>query len=179
MIQTSRLQLIPASIELLTAELNGRAAFERRLGITVPETWPPDLYERAAIEYTLTLLTENPSQPDWWSYYIVLATKENPVVAGIAGYKGPPDAEGTVEIGYSVLAEFQRQGIATEATRGLLQKAFAYPAVKKVLAETLPELAPSIGVLEKCGFTFIGEGSEEGVIRYALTRAAFEQIENP
>lgn len=39
-------------------------------------------------------------------------------------------------------------------------------------AETLPALAPSIGVLEKLGFVFAGEGSEPGVIRYALERTA-------
>jgi RimJ/RimL family protein N-acetyltransferase len=35
-----------------------------------------------------------------------------------------------------------------------------------VILETLPDLTPSIGVLEKCGFRFIGEGSESGVVRY-------------
>jgi RimJ/RimL family protein N-acetyltransferase len=35
---------------------------------------------------------------------------------------------------------------------------------------TLPELVGSIGVLRKCGFRHIGEGSEPGVIRYELTR---------
>jgi RimJ/RimL family protein N-acetyltransferase len=42
-----------------------------------------------------------------------------------------------------------------------------------VIAETLPELTPSIGVLGKCGFHLIGEGSEPGVIRFELTRAAY------
>ena len=39
-----------------------------------------------------------------------------------------------------------------------------------MIAETLPGLMPSIGVLRKCGFRFIGDGSEPGVIRYELTR---------
>jgi RimJ/RimL family protein N-acetyltransferase len=39
------------------------------------------------------------------------------------------------------------------------------------IAQTLPELAPSIGVLEKCGFRFAGEGGEPGVIRYERGRA--------
>ena len=44
-------------------------------------------------------------------------------------------------------------------------------AGSSALAETLPELTPSIGVLEKCGFRLIGDGSEPGVIRFELTRA--------
>lgn len=42
--------------------------------------------------------------------------------------------------------------------------------IKGVIAETLPALRPSIRVLEKSGFKFIGQGSELGVIRYQLTR---------
>jgi RimJ/RimL family protein N-acetyltransferase len=52
----------------------------------------------------------------------------------------------------------------------LIGRAFAFPDVRRVIAETLPELTPSIGVLRKCGFRFIGEGSEPGVIRFAITR---------
>jgi RimJ/RimL family protein N-acetyltransferase len=35
--------------------------------------------------------------------------------------------------------------------RALVDHAFAMPAVRRVTAETLPELTASIGVLEKCG----------------------------
>jgi len=45
--------------------------------------------------------------------------------------------------------------------------------VQRVIAETLPELTPSIGVLRKCGFRPVGEGSEPGVIRFELTRADY------
>ena len=41
----------------------------------------------------------------------------------------------------------------------------------RVIAETLPDLFPSIGVLRKIGFSYAGEGSEPGVIRYELRRA--------
>ena len=62
---------------------------------------------------------------------------------------------------------------SSEAVRGLLGRAFADPVVRTVIAETLPELTPSIGVLAKCGFHLIGEGSEPGVIRFELTRAEY------
>jgi len=45
--------------------------------------------------------------------------------------------------------------------------------VQRAIAEALPELTPSIGVLRKCGFRFIGDGAEPGVIRFELTRADF------
>jgi [ribosomal protein S5]-alanine N-acetyltransferase len=73
-------------------------------------------------------------------------------------------------VGYGVVRDHQRRGYASETVRGLVGHAFALPEVHRVIAETLPELTPSIGVLEKCGFRFIGEGSEPGVIRYELSR---------
>ena len=179
MIRTQRLRLIPATVESLTAELDGRAALARHLGLRVPAAWPPDLYDRAATEYTRTRLLEDPSVQAWWMHYIVLGPEDDAVVVGAAGYKGPPDATGTVEVGYGVLKAFRRQGIATQATLGLVANAFAHPEVTRVIAETLPALTPSIGVLEKCGFSLVGVGSEEGVIRYALTRETYERTRQP
>lgn len=175
MIRTHRLHLLPARTELLLAELEAREALERALGIPVPPDWPPELYDRDAVQYILDRIAEDPTGAGWWLHYIVLVAGDDPVVVGTAGYKGPPDAGGTVEVGYSVLSAFRRRGIATEATRGLVARAFRHPGVRCVIAETLPHLTPSIGVMEKCGFRYAGAGSEAGVIRYALTRAVFER----
>ena len=92
---------------------------------------------------------------------------------GTVGYKGPPSADGTVEVGYGILPEYQRRGYASEAVRALLARAFAVPAVRRVIAETLPELTASIGVMTKCGLSFIGQGSERAVIRYELPRERY------
>jgi RimJ/RimL family protein N-acetyltransferase len=85
----------------------------------------------------------------------------------------PPAADGTVEVGYGIVHDHQRRGYASDTVRALLNRAFALPQVHRAIAETLPELEPSIGVLRKCGFRLIGEGSEPGVIRFELTRAQF------
>ena len=174
MIRTPRLRLIPATVETLTAELDGRAAFERRLGLRVPEDWPPERYDRDATAYVLARLTDDPDPRPWWLHYIVLEEEEGPVVAGLVGYKGPPDTTGTVEVGYGVLPAFRRRGIATEATRKLVARAFAHVEVRRVVAETYPTLRPSIRVLTKCGFRFVGAGSEAGLVRFELTREACE-----
>ena len=95
------------------------------------------------------------------------------VVVGAGGYKGKPDAAGSVEVGYSVLPEYRRQGLATEAVAGLVANAFNDARVSRIIAETLPGLDASIGVLRKNHFRDIGAGSEPGVIRYELTRADY------
>ena len=173
MINTQRLRLVPATLELLRAELEGSEGFARLLGAAVPDSWPPELYDKAATEYTINCLVNNPDSAGWWLYYVVLEQGDSFVAVGTSGYKGPPDADGMVELGYGILPEFQRRGIATEATLGLIANAFACPQVTSVISETLPELTASISVMEKCGFTLIGEGSEAGVIRYELTRERY------
>lgn len=171
-IRTERLELIPGTVELLSAELEGLDAFRQKLGIEVPPTWPPGLYDRPAQEWMLNYLKETPDGVGWGLWYMVLrGLNDNPeTLIGTCGYKGSPSSDGTVEIGYSVLPEYQRKGYASEAAGELVNRAFEYPEVKRVIAETFPDLTASIRVLEKTGFSLIGSGSEPGVIRFEITK---------
>ena len=169
LIRTRRLELRPAGVAELEAELSGREALAARLGVNVPDEWPPDLYDEAALRYTLDVVRKAGGDSAWAMYYMV--APEQGTAVGVCGFKGPPDAEGTVELGYSVVGAYQRKGYATEATSGLMIRAFAEPSVTRVVAQTMPDLAASIGVLEKLGFRFAGVGDEPGVVRYEFTRA--------
>jgi RimJ/RimL family protein N-acetyltransferase len=175
MIETARLRLIPATIETLRAELASPSELASVIRMEVAEEWPPELYDRDPIEFTIRRLERAPEEAHWWLYYFAL--KQAPGMAelaiGCGGYKGPPRA-GEVEIGYSIVREYRRRGYASEAAEGLVRHAFGYDDVARVSAETLPGLTPSIGVLEKCGFRYVGRGSEAGVIRYAQTRAEWQ-----
>jgi ribosomal-protein-alanine N-acetyltransferase len=152
-IATERLELIPGTPATVRAALAGDGALASALGAIVPATWPPEFLDPPAL---------------------LRKTPEGRTVIGTAGYKGPPDDEGTVEVGYGIVRDQHRRGYGSEAARALVGNAFARPAVRRVIAETYPELIGSIGVLRRCGFRHIGEGSEPGVIRYELTRAEFE-----
>lgn len=167
MIDTRRLHLLEGSPETVTAAIEDRAALARLLDATVPPTWPPDLLDDDALRWTLRWLSDPSNDPAWGFYWVLLRAPRT--LIGVVGYKGMPK-EGTVEVGYGIVAEHQRLGYATEATRALVDRAFATGEVARVIAETLPGLMPSIGVLEKLGFALIGPGSEEGVIRYERRR---------
>jgi len=171
-IRTERLDLIPGTQALLEAELVGREAVQELLGIAVPKAWPPPLFDAPAVEWTLAQLSRDDGFGTWGFHYFVLRELPGgggPGAVGAGGYKGAP-ADGAVEVDYSVLPEFQRRGFATEAAGGLVDRAFEDEGVQRVIAETLPGLIPSIGVLVKLGFRFVGQGSEEGAIRYQLDR---------
>ncbi|MEJ0007743.1 MAG: GNAT family N-acetyltransferase [Steroidobacteraceae bacterium] len=83
-----------------------------------------------------------------------------------AGIKQAPDSAGCVEVGYSVLEQFRRRGLASEAVMALMSLAFANGAAE-VAAETYPSLLPSLRVMHKCGMTEVGAGSEPGTVRYS------------
>ena len=85
---------------------------------------------------------------------------------GFCGFKGPPGADGMVEIAYGVVPEHQGKGYATEAAEALVNYAFGNGQVRVVLAHTLPEANASTRVLTKCGFKQVGEFNdpEDGVV---------------
>jgi ribosomal-protein-alanine N-acetyltransferase len=172
-IRTERLELVPATTRLLSAALESPAALAVGLGAHVPPSWPPEFLDAPALRFTLDRLVQAPDEAPWWMYFVVLLPGSGErVLVGSAGYKGPPTRDGTVEVGYGIVSDHQRRGYASEAVRGLVKHAFDLPQVQRVIAETLPELTPSIGVLRRCGFEPVGEGSEPGVIRFELVRPA-------
>lgn len=173
---TERLKLIAGTHELAKAEIGDRVVFARLLGATVPESWPPPLNDATTMEWSARFAEENPDAIGWGTWYFVLreGPSGGPVAVGTGGFRGKPMEDGPVEVGYSILESFQGVGYATEAVKGLLGWAFKHPEVGRVVAETYPDLTPSIRVLRKNGFVEIGEGSGEGIIRFELSRSAFE-----
>lgn len=180
-LRTPRLLLIPATPESLRAELAAPGALGEVLGVEVPASWPPELYDADAVRWTLGFLLAHPNDRRWSLYYVAESPGregERPHLVGLAGYKGPPDEHGLVEIGYGVVPECRRRGYASEAVRALLATAFADRQVRAVIAHTLPELAASIGVLRATGFTLEGAGSdphEPTAIRFRLTRDDYDR----
>jgi RimJ/RimL family protein N-acetyltransferase len=170
---TERLELFPATLELADADLHNRMEFSHQLKARVLDSWPPPLNDENSMKYTVDSLRRNPDGVGWAAWYFV-AKKHKPVAIGQGGFKGPP-VEGAVEVGYSLLPEFQKKGYALEAVAALIDWAFGHEEVVRVIAETLPDLTPSIRLLEKLGFTNIGEGSGKGVIRFELRRPSLRR----
>ena len=87
---------------------------------------------------------------------------------GSIGFFGPPepadDGVPETEVGYGLVDEARGWGFATEALRGLLVETDR--AGVRVRASVLPDNAPSIRVLAKCGFTYVGEtvDPEDGTV---------------
>ena len=170
-IETENLQLILCEAEHYEAILRDKKELEQLLGLKVFDTWPefPE-----SIPYAYNYYKTHPSSARW-GMYLFAHTKDRALI-GNGGYKGEPDEEGMVEIGYAIVPEYRRRGFASEAARGLTRYAFSHPEVKVVQAHTLKHGIASIRVLEKLGMKFVGtvQDPDEGeVLHWRVTREGF------
>lgn len=172
---TARLRLIPATLDLLRLEKGPRGAFSAALGAEVPATWPPEHYDDDAVNWLIRAMEADPECFGWMLYYVVLLDDERPQLVGSAGFKGRADSAGRVEIGYGVVAEHQRRGIASEVARALVRHAFSFEEVRQVTAATHPEHRASKGVMQRCGMRYLGDGPEAGTVLYGIGREEMSQ----
>ncbi|HXG71158.1 MAG TPA: GNAT family N-acetyltransferase [Gemmatimonadaceae bacterium] len=175
LLATARLLLVPATATALRADLQSPQALAAILKVNLPAAWPPDLFNAAAISWTLDSLESGRFTPDWGSYYITRKAEDGrrPLLIGVGGFKGSP-TDGAVELGYEIAPEVRRQGFALEAVEEWTRWAFTHGAVERVLAHTLTTLTPSISVLERAGFAFAGLGNdpdEAEAVQSAISRA--------
>ncbi len=81
----------------------------------------------------------------------------NGAVVGYAGFHGPPDAQGMVEVGYTIDPEYRRRGHARAALRALLDRARREPSVRTVRATIGPDNVASRSLVLQHGFVEVGE----------------------
>ncbi len=83
------------------------------------------------------------------------------LTVGRAGFHGPPDERGMVEVGYAVLPEHRRRGYARAALAVLLDRARREPGVRVVRASIAPDNAASLATALPFGFVAVGEQVDE------------------
>lgn len=156
-LSTARLDLHPLPLEVLEALL---AADHARADGLVPFRVGPGAFADDAHVLGLRAdqLRADPTELPWLYRAAVLRTTGE--VVARAGFHAPPDAEGTVEIGYRVEPEHRRQGLATEIVATLLTWAGGQGAVR-CLGSTSPDNLASQAVLARLGFVRTGEQVDE------------------
>jgi RimJ/RimL family protein N-acetyltransferase len=140
--------LSPVALRALIA--GDKAAASAAMGVEVSDFL---LSETWLWEIRLADVEADPAAGDW----IAAAAVSGGVVIGHGGFHGPPDADGVVEVAYTVDPAFRRQGFATAILAALLQRAQADPAVRSVRASVRPDNTGSLATIAKFGFFKIGE----------------------
>jgi [ribosomal protein S5]-alanine N-acetyltransferase len=164
------IRLVWVNLDLLDAALEGDDALAQALGAQVAPGW---VSFTEALQSTRDAVAADPGRTEWGSRLFL--TGDPPELVGWGGFKGSPE-DGVVELGYEIAEARQGRGLATAATRAMLDEAFADQRVTTVIAHTLAERNASNRVLEKAGFTFDGEAQEDGetVWRWRLARVDAE-----
>ena len=102
---------------------------------------------------------EDPASAAWVTG--VIWDERHQVAVGRAGYHGPPDPSGMVEIGYAVDPAYRRRGYARAAMEALLQRAAGEPRVRTVRVTISPGNAASYALASQYGFAEVGEQRDE------------------
>ncbi len=163
--KTNNLELVPHAPEHLRALIEGPEQYESRFGIR-PAQGLRDFIVSADVSPAYLARLNAATEADPWTHGFALVHPASRLVIGMASFKGPPDADGVVEIAYGVVPAYQGKGFASEAAHALVLFAFASGRVRMIRAHTLPEPNASTRVLMKCGFTRVGElmDPEDGLV---------------
>ncbi len=95
-----------------------------------------------------------------------------------------PDDPRVTDLGYRLVREYWRRGLASEASRALLRHAFDTVGQSRVIAQTMAVNAGSRGVMEAIGMRYVRTflpsyddplpGADLGDVEYEMTREMWE-----
>ncbi len=150
--ETSRLKLVLFTDDMFQAIFDDDLErLGKLLDVHTPEAWTEfkDAVDALPVFYEWFKAL---GDQKWGSYFIV--HKEDRELIGTGGYKGGPDENGRVEIGYEIRSAYRNRGLAAEAAGKLVDFAFSRNSITAVLAHTLAPDDASGAVLRKLGFRF-------------------------
>ena len=167
-IVTSRLSLIAVTPEMLLSERNGDGRFSELIRCAMPGNWPPTDWEPHVLDFLLAQFAEHPEQIGWCRYVSLVRPEGDRILIGTLGAFTRAVRPSECEIGYSILAPHEGQGLATEGAKALIDYLRRDSQLSSIIAHSFPSLPGSIRVMEKCGMVFDGKGEEPGTVRYRL-----------
>jgi RimJ/RimL family protein N-acetyltransferase len=160
-IETERLSLKALTSEQLDLYLSDRDRLEVELGISISQSVMTERVKRAVGMKMAKMALADIEKHPWYTYWLIVVNDER-FGAGLIGFKGVPDAEGEVEIGYGIDPLYQNRGYVTEAARAMIAWAFQEPECKAVIApHTSRSNSASNKVLEKLCMKLYHQTDEE------------------
>jgi [ribosomal protein S5]-alanine N-acetyltransferase len=164
-LETSRLTITSLTLDRVHAAISDRPLLGAILGANIPDDWPNQEFADALPVFAQWLL-EDVSYAEWVG--LIIHREDNTLIGDI-GFKGRPNADGSVEIGYGIVPSYRNQGYASEAARAMVEWAFSHDDVQRVLANCLNDNIASIRVLEHIGMRQVGASGP--LLDWAIERA--------
>lgn len=156
MIETERLYLIPLTAHQLRLLMKNISALEKELNCG----YRADPMEGAFLNMVKNQLESTEKDPGHALFHSLwfIVRKTDRVVVGTADFKGLPDADGNVEIGYGLAREFEHHGYMTETVQAMCRWGSRQERVSHIIAETERSNIPSQHILKRCGFSQYKQG---------------------
>ncbi|PSL49331.1 RimJ/RimL family protein N-acetyltransferase [Chitinophaga niastensis] len=166
--------MLPCSLEHFELLLQGNDHLADLLGISIEDGWT-DYPEMVLVAYDK--LRNDPSMLGWF-FYLVLHRNDKRLI-GAGGFKGKPDDQGLVEMGYEIAADYRERGLGTEMAKALIRFAFGHSYVQRVIAHTEEEYNASVKILQKAGMRFVGtikNIENEDLWEWEITREQYNEL---
>ncbi|MFE0133448.1 GNAT family N-acetyltransferase [Streptomyces sp. NPDC059037] len=151
---------IPAG-RIALREVRPAAAADLAVGGTGGLNWiggGPFEGTRTAAEMVTKAYGSGVHRPEWGMFALVRVADE--VAVGGMGFHGPPDEEGTVEVGYDLAVGARGYGYASESLDALSAWALDRPGVASLLAVIEHGNAASQGVVTRAGYVRVSDREE-------------------
>ncbi|KOF57793.1 MULTISPECIES: GNAT family N-acetyltransferase [Clostridium] len=171
-IVTDRLILIPITLQVAEALINGDNSEILKLGVKANKDWPTNDTMDILPIIVETLRNNAPSGFETW----MIERKDSKEIIGDIGFHGIPDENGEVEIGYGLVENERRKGFGFEAAREIMDFAIAHKAVKVIKADCLINNLPSARILEKLEMKEVNRDDE--LIYWKYNKDRYAEIES-
>lgn len=156
--------LIPMTVQDLEDQLTDPKLTARRYNLN-GALEKPDEHMSKILDIKLKKMKESPELAIFSTYFLIVALEDHEIL-GTIGYKGAPDEDGTLEVGYGIRGIYRNKGFMTDALMTFTVLGLGLPGVSKIIACTSKDNASSIRVLEKSGYERIYTAQDLYVWRY-------------
>lgn len=148
---TNRIELIPLTLEQLKLMKENLKELEKQLNF-VYKGEPVQGFVLEYLSEQIRVISEKTESYMYNAFWLIML-KNDRVVVGSGAFKGVPNSDGEIEIGYGLAKEFEHNGYMTEAVGKMCEWGIAQSEVKYIIAETEIDGYASQRVLERNGFT--------------------------
>ena len=101
--QNQTLRLLDCTPDIIEALLQGEAFQKKYLQVNIAPYWSN--FGTGVFDYALSQINQHPETQGWWMYLVI--HKDSNTLIGTCGYKGLPDDNGAVEIGYEIAPAYR------------------------------------------------------------------------
>ncbi len=149
-LETPRLTLMALTVQQMRWQRDSFARLEQALDLGASgQRLEEEL--RPIVSRAISHIRRRPHHAHWHCQWAAVLKEERRIIGSLA-FKGPPNRDDEVEIGYGFDPFYHNRGLATEAVGEMVRWALSEEGVEAVIAETANMNVASMRVLQKVGF---------------------------